>query len=99
MLARDLSLQDLQRVCEIDEACYGGKGLWSKGSYEADILSASADTVGLFLCGSEGVEDAQLVGFGCMSVVLDEASVTNVAVRRRPRTAKACPAIRTRTRP
>lgn len=81
LLGRVLTLEDLGGVCAIDAACYGGAGLWSKESYAADISSQSADVVGLFSGSKEG---ATLVGFGCLSVVLDEGSVTNVAVPPHP---------------
>ena len=84
LVGRVLTRADLGRACEIDAACYGGAGLWSKESYAADISAHSADVVGLF-------SSTTLVGFGCLSVVLDEGSVTNVAVSPRPVSTQGVP--------
>ena len=77
-VSRPLSDADLDAACEIDRLCFGEKGFWKRSMYQGDIGSASTLLIGVFQPHKNGQDT--LMGLGCLSHVLDEGSVTIVAV-------------------
>ena len=79
--------EHLDAACALDVLSYGGKGLWTRDMYRADIASPGAEVIGLFTdgsavadCSGSAHERAALVGMASVGVVAGEASITSMAV-------------------
>ena len=70
MLIREMRLEDIQAVAEIEKKCFSLA--WSEKSFEESITRD--DTIFL-VC-----EDKEITGYIGMYISFDEASITNVAV-------------------
>jgi hypothetical protein len=66
-------MEDMDSVILLDRESYGGEGLWSRKAYEQE-MSSERSRVLVLTCGGG------IVGVGCLSHVLDEGSIENIAV-------------------
>jgi hypothetical protein len=75
---RSMRKEDMESVVLLDRECYGGGGLWTQKMYEQEMMSERSRVLVLLL-------GARIVGVGCISYVLDEGSIENIAVSPRER--------------
>lgn len=71
VLLRRMLEQDLERVLEIEQACFPRP--WSRDSFVSELHNLCARYVVL-------VEDGVVAGFGGMWLIIDEAHINNIAV-------------------
>lgn len=72
MIIRRMTLNDVDAVCAIDQACFARP--WPRSSYENEIKENKCARY--LVC----VVNDQVVGFAGGWVVLDESQVTNIAI-------------------
>lgn len=68
----DMEEQDLQQVCEIENACFSTP--WSRQAFWDSIKSNDYE----YIVAKD--ENENVMGYAGMQVVLDEAEITNIAV-------------------
>jgi [ribosomal protein S18]-alanine N-acetyltransferase len=66
-----LNLEALDQLVELDRVCFGK--LWSRDQYQRELESPNSDIIGLMQAG-------QLLAYGCVWAIVDEAHVTIIAV-------------------
>lgn len=71
IILRRMLEQDMDRVLEIEAACFPRP--WPRESFQSELANACARYVVL-------IEDGAIAGFGGMWIIIDEAHVNNVAV-------------------
>jgi len=71
---RRMETKDLDRVMEIEKESFSVP--WSRNAYESELLKNSLSVY--IVAQAEG----QIVGYGGMWLILDEAHITNVAVEK-----------------
>ncbi|WP_066376640.1 MULTISPECIES: ribosomal protein S18-alanine N-acetyltransferase [unclassified Anabaena] len=71
---KSLTLEDINAILELDQACFGG--LWTMEGYQRELDSPNSDLLGIFSPNSS----SKLLGMGCFWSILDEAHITIVAV-------------------
>lgn len=79
-LCRRMGLSDVSRVARLDKECYGGQGLWTAGMYEEELAGDRNILLVLEVANGQAGQDGELVGVGALSHILDEGSITNMAV-------------------
>lgn len=72
MIIRRMTMEDVDAVCAIDQACFARP--WPRSSYENEIKS---NKCARYLV---GCVDDQVIAFAGGWVILDESQVTNIAV-------------------
>ena len=77
---RNMRQSDVLSVARLDKACYGGQGLWTPSMYEEEVAGEHNVLLVLEEVEEKAGRDGQLVGVGALSHVLDEGSITNMAV-------------------
>lgn len=70
--------QDIPRVVLLDQQCYGPMGLWTADMYAEEVNGERSEIVVLETRGA--TVGSEIVGVCALSHVLDEGSITNVAV-------------------
>jgi N-acetylglutamate synthase-like GNAT family acetyltransferase len=77
---RNMQLSDVSSVARLDKDCYGGQGLWTPSMYEEELAGDRNVLLVLEEVEEKPGRDGKLVGVGALSHVLDEGSITNLAV-------------------
>ena len=69
---KEMSLEDIDGILEVEEECF--RTPWSKHSFEMELKNGAARYL-------VAKEDGKVVGYGGTWLIIDEAHVTNIAVR------------------
>jgi [ribosomal protein S18]-alanine N-acetyltransferase len=73
LVLQHITVEWLDRVVELDRICFGQ--LWSHDQYQRELDSANSDILILI-----NRETAQILAYGCVWAILDEAHITIIAV-------------------
>lgn len=68
---RSIQKEDIQKIAELEKLCFTDP--WSLADFEGAFLSSVTN-------GLVALEDGELVGYGLIAIVLEDADVANIAV-------------------
>jgi len=75
---KPLTCSQIPSIVDLDKLCFGG--IWTREGYEREITSPNSTLLVLSLS-TTGSNDREILGFGCLWAILEEAHITILAVK------------------